>query len=701
MLGVRPHLGRLLTPDDDRALNAHPVAVLQYDFWQAQYQGRLNLLGDTIRLNGVPLTVVGITAPGFRGTDIGSPTKVFVPVTMMPAIVTNNPSLDDERAAWFYPFARLKPGVTLAQAEAAMKVLYRQRQDVELGQSYFSRFPESRDSFLRQTFTLEPGARGQSGLRTRFEGPLVVLGWLAAAVLLIACANIAGLLLARGAASQRDLAVRRAIGASRGRIVGQLFTESVLLAGISAIVALFLASWLTRLLLALLLVPATGDLLPLSATPDLRILAFTATVTVLTALLFGLLPAWQNSRVAPIATLREQSGAIAGARTHVYVRKLFVALQVGLSVVLLLGAGLFMRSLDGMRRVDLGLQSAGVVTFLARPAVPYQNERKVQAYGSFIRGLAAIPGVVAVGAGRSQLFSGGRTDGPMTVAGKPEFPFTFFNAVTPGYFEALGIPVKAGVGFDWRDWGSGKRLALVNEVVTAAYFDGVPPLDRMIGQGTRAATDRTIVGVFGNSRYHDVRGEVPPQTFFNLDSVMEGVARINVYVRVNGDPREFMNTLRDHAHRIDPNLVISSLRTLDDQIATRMSNERMLSFLSIGFALLATILAVVGVHGVLAFQIARRTREIGVRMALGAPRALIVRLVAREMSLVILAGLAGGVATAYACGRYVQSQLFEVRADDPLVFVLGVATLLAAALIGHAAARASGVADERRAGAAL
>ena len=413
VLGVRPHLGRLLTPADDRALNAHPFAVLQYDFWQSQYQGRLNVLGDTIRLNGVPLTVVGITPPGFRGTDIGSPTNVFVPVTMMPAIVTNNPSLDDERAAWFYPFARLKPGVTVAKAESAMKVLYRQRQDVELGQSYFSRFPESRDSLLRQTFTLEPGARGQSGLRTRFEGPLVVLGWLAAAVLLIACANIAGLLLARGAASQRDLAVRRAIGASRGRIVGQLFTETVLLGGVSAIVALFLASWLTRVLLGLLLVPAAGDLVPLSATPDLRILAFTITVTVVTAVLCGLVPAWQNSRVAPIATLREQSGAIAGARTHVDVRKLFVALQVGLSAVLLLGAGLFMRSLDGMQRVDLGLQTAGVVTFIARPAVPYENHRKVQAYGSFIRGLAAIPGVAAVGAGRSQLFSGDRTDGPI------------------------------------------------------------------------------------------------------------------------------------------------------------------------------------------------------------------------------------------------------------------------------------------------
>ena len=560
-----------------------------------------------------------------------------------------------------------------------MKVLYRQRQDVELGQSYFGRFPETRDGFLRQTFTLEPGSRGESGLRTRFEPALILLECLAAAVLLIACANIAGLLLARGAASQRDLAIRRAIGASRGRIVVQLFTESVLLATVSAIAALFVGSWLTRLLIAVL--ATTRDDLSLSATPDLRVLAFTVAVTALTAVLFGLLPAWQNSRAAPVATLRESAGSIAGGRMHVRVRKIFVALQVGLSAVLLLGAGLFIRSLDNLRRVDLGMQTANVVTFLARPAVPYENARKAQAYGALVRGLATVPGVVAIGANRTPLFTGGRTDGPLTVEGAAEQPFTFFNAVTPGYFQALGIPVKAGADFDWRDWGSGKRLAVVNEVLTAGHFGKVAPLDRMVGEGTRVPTETRIIGVFGNARYHDVRGEIPPQTFQNLDSVVERVSRIAVYARVSGDPGQIMPMLRAEARRIDPNIIITGMRTLDEQIDSQMSNERMLSFLSIAFALLATILAVVGVHGVLVFQIARRTREIGVRVALGAGRGLIVRLVVGEMALVILAGLAVGVAAAYAGGRYVQSQLFELRADDPLVFAIGVTTLLGAAVI--------------------
>jgi predicted permease len=680
VFGVRPHFGRLLTPADDRDVNGHPVAILQYDFWQSHFQGRTGIIGESIRLNGVPFTIIGVAARGFEGTNVGSPARLFVPITMQASIVPNNPGLDDERAAWFYLFARLKPGVSRERAEAAMKVLYRQRQQVELQGEYFGRFPESRTGFLQQVFSLEPGGWGASSLRTRFEQPLVVLGWLSGAVLLIACANIAGLLLARGAANQRDLAVRRAIGASRGRLVAQLFTESVLLAGVSAVAALFVGSWLTRLMMALLPMPL--EELSLSATPDLRILGFTGLVTVLTAVLFGLLPAWQNSRVPPSATMREEAGSIAGGRGHMRVRKMFVGLQVALSAVLLLGAGLFIRSLDNMRRVDLGLESENVVTFLARPAVGYDGPHKVQAFGDFVRALENLPGVVVAGANRTQLFTGGRTDGTFTVAGAESTSaesFSFFNAVTPGYFAALGIPVKAGADFDWRDWGSGKKLAMVNEALAAKYFAAGSPLDRRISQGTRTAADWTIVGVFGNARYHDVRGEIPAQTFFNLDSLMDRVSRISVYVRVAGDPHQFMATLRQHAQRLDPNLVITGIRTLDDQIDSRMSNERILSFLSIGFAVLATVLAVVGVHGVLVFQIARRTREIGVRMALGAQRGPIVRLVAGEMALVILAGLAGGVATAYACGRWVQSQLFQVPANDPLVFAIAVVALLGAA----------------------
>lgn len=682
VLGVRPHVGRLLGPDDDRTLNGHPVAVLQYDFWRSQYQGRQQIVGETIRLNGAAFTVVGVASDAFEGTSIGVPTKVFVPIAMQPTIAPTIPGLTDERSAWFYPFARLKAGVTFAQAEAAMKVLYRERVEEELGQSYFSKFPEMRDALLKQVFSLEPGGRGYPGLRGRFERPLIVLEWLAAVVLLIACTNIAGLLLARGAARRRDLAIRRAIGAGRGRIIGQLFAESALVAIAGAAAGLLLGSWLTELLIALL--PGGTNDISLASAPDLRVVSFTIAVTIVTSLLFGLVPAWQNSQVGPSLTLREEAGSIAGGRSHVRFRKGFVALQVALSALLLLGAGLFVRSLMNLQHVQLGLRPENVVTFLAGPAVPYDNARKVQAYRALIEGLAGVPGVVAVGANRGPIFTGGRSDGMLTIAGRPDTsdaPFTFYNAVTPGYFIALGIPVKAGADFSWHDWGTGKRQALVNQALTDAYFGGAPPLGRMVGQGARSATDTEIIGVFGNARYHDVRGDVPRQTFFNLDSVIERITRVSVYVRTAGDPEQVMPNLRSAVRQIDPNFVVSDMRTLNHQINSRMSNERMLSFLASGFAVLATLLALLGLHGVLVFQVANRTREIGIRMALGARRFAIIRLIAGEMIVVVLGGLVAGVAAAYWCGRFVQSQLFGINADDPFVFGVAVFALLTAAAV--------------------
>jgi predicted permease len=679
VLGVHPHIGRLIGPDDDRTMNGHPVAVLQYDFWQSQYQGR-EMVGQTIRLNGTPFTVIGIAPPAFEGTSIGQPTKVFVPIAMQPTVAPTGPSLTDERAAWFYPFARLKPGVTIEQADASMKVLYRQRVEEELQQRYFSQNPEARASLLGQIFSLESAARGDSGLRVRFERPLIVLESLAGVVLLIACSNIAGLLLARGAARRRDLAIRRAIGAARGRIIGQLFAESALVAVAGAVGGLILGVWLTEVLIAFLPV-GTGDL-SLSSTPDARVLAFTIAITVATSLLFGLVPAWQTSQVTPVSALREESTALAGGRSQVRVRKLVVAAQVALSVVLLLGAGLFIRSLMNLRQVDLGVKPDHVITFLTGPAMPYDTPRRMQAYRAVIEGLQTVPGVVSVGAARTPLFTGGRSDGVLNIPGRPqtsEEAFTFFNAVSPGFFTTLGIPVMAGADFTWDEWGSGTRRALVNQTLAEAYFGGGSPVGRTFGEGTRAAADVEIVGVSGNARYHDVRGAVPKQTFYNLDAWVGRISRVAIYARTIGDPESAMPSLGSAVRRIDPNFVVYGMRTLNEQIDSRMANERMLSFLAGGFAILATILAIVGLHGVLAFQVAHRTREIGIRMALGARRGIIVRLVAGEMTPVVLCGLAAGVAIGAFGGRYVQSQLFGLDANDPVVFSVAIAALFLAA----------------------
>ena len=682
VLGVRSHLGRLLTPEDDKLRNGHPLAVLQYNFWRNRFEGRQDIVDSTIRLNGSPFTVIGVAAPEFEGTDVGIPTNLWVPVMMKPTITPTWDALDDERLAWFYLFGRLKPGVTIGAAQAAMKVLYRQRQEEELKGTYFQEFPKARERFLQQDFTLIPASGGQSSLRSQFERPLIVLQWLVGVVLLIACTNVANLLLARAAARQKEIAIRGALGASRAQLVRQLFVESLTLAMIGGAAGLLLSFWLARVLVRLL--PFDPANMSLSASPDTRVLVFTTAITALTALFFGLIPALRGSRVSPGATLKEGAGSIGGSHEHVRLRKAFVALQVGLSCLLLLGAGLFARTLQNLQNVDLGFNTENVVMFGLRPATVYDEARKIQVFRLLMESLATVPGVKAVGANRNRLLTGGRWDSNITIPGfvaqDGNDPWSFFNAITPGYFEALGIPIKAGRDLSWRDWGGSRKVCLVNEALAQRYFGGANPIGRMLAQGINRPPDFEIVGVFADTRYDDVRGSIPRQIFVAMDTHARNISSINVHVRIQGDPRKISPLLREQVQRVDPNLVVSDMRTLNDQLNMRISNERMLSFLSVGLALLATLLAVVGLHGVLAFVVMRRTREIGIRLALGAQPGNVILLVVREMLLVILVGITVGTIGGVLCGRYVESQLFGIKALDRSVFVLSIATLLAASL---------------------
>jgi predicted permease len=682
VLGVVPHLGRLLTSQDDTTPNGHPVVVLQFNFWQNRFAGDPAIVGSTIRLNGSPFTVLGVSAPGFEGTNVGVPTQMWAPVMMRLAITTSREELEDERSAWFYLFGRLKPGVTMEQAQAAMRVLYRQRQDEELQGDYFQKFPEQRERFLRQHFTLIPASGGQSSLRNNFAQPLLVLQWMVGVVLLIACTNVASLLLARATARQREVAIRGALGASRGQIVRQFLVESMILAAAGGLTGVLLSSWMTVGLIRIL--PYDPANLSLSTTPDTRILLFSAAITLLTALLFGLMPALRGSRVAPGATLKEEAGAVVGGHGHVRLRKAFVAVQVGLSCLLLIGAGLFARTLQNLQKVKIGFDTENVVMFGVRPATVYDDARKLQVFRSLIEGLATVPGVKAVGANREMLLTGGTWDSSITMAGVPMTdgnpPWSHFNAVTPGYFEALGIPITAGRDLRWDDWGGSRPLCLVNQTFVDEYLGGETPVGRFLGTGRINPADREIIGVFADARYENVRGEIPRQVFFGLDNYLRNTTAVNVYARVEGDPERVMPLLREQVRRDDANLVVFGMRTLDDQLNRRLSNERLLSFLSAGFALLASLLAIVGLHGVLTFVVARRTREIGIRMALGADRGRVVRLVIGEMLLVVVVGTAAGVIAGLLCGRLVESQLFGVNGADVPVFVISAAALLAAAL---------------------
>ena len=684
VLGVKPFIGRVLTAEDDSLGKGAPVVVIQYGFWQSRYGGREDILGSTVRLNGAPFSVVGVAAPEFGGTNAGLLTQLWAPVNARTALAPDSAQdLKNERYAWFYLFARMKPGVTLPQAEAAMRVLHDQRKQEELQGEFFAKFPDTKERFLRQMLSLVPADRGLSSLRRTFERPLVVLQWLVGVVLLIACTNVAGLLLARAAARQREIAIRSALGASRSQVVRQLFVESMILAIAGGVAGLFLSAWLARGLVRFL--PYDPASLSLSTMPDGRVLLFTAVVTLATAVLFGLLPAFRGSRVTAAATLKDDAGSVTAGQAHVRLRKAFVALQVSLSLLLLIGAGLFVRTLDNLRKVDLGFATENVAMFGVRPATQYDETRKLQVFRTLIEGLAAVPGVKAAGANSSRLLTGGRWDSQITIPGVEardgNVPWSFFNAVTPGYFEALGIPIKVGRDFRWSDWGGSRKLCLVNETLVKDYFEGTHPLGRQLGQGRSAPADTEIIGVFGNARYHDVRGEIPRQTFVNLDSRIRGVGSVTVYARIAGDPRAVLPLLREQVRKVDSNLVVFDMRMMDDQLDMRLANERMLSYLSGGFALLATILAIVGLHGVLAFIVARRTREIGIRIALGARQGTVVRLVMREMLAVILIGLAAGVTVAYLSGSYVEMQLFGVKAGDWPVFALSVATLLAAAIV--------------------
>jgi predicted permease len=695
VLGVQPALGRLLTPDDDRVAGGHPVAVISHAFWKARFAGDPRVVGQTLDTNGHALTIVGVAQPGFDGLDVGAPVQVFVPIAMQPQMAPTWLRFEDRSFGWVRAFARLQPGDSTAHAQAAVQPIYKSLLNgVEASQASFARASaDAKRNYLSGELRVVPASRGKSGLRESVEQPLWLLMAVVVGVLLIACANVANLLLARSGARQREVALRLALGASRSRIVQQLLVESLVLALAGCAAGVMLAAWGATFLLQFFADP--DNMLAVSANPDARILAFTIVVSIAAALIFGLVPAIQATKPKLAATLKNQAPNLAGG--HPGLRKGLVVAQVALSLLLLVGAGLFLRSLNKLLHVDPGFATDHLVAFNLDPQLAgYPVERSKQIAKELTQRLKTTPGVQSAAFAFFGVLTEGAWGMNVTIDGEHLRPsarlFSLCNAVSPGYFDTMGMRLAAGRAFRDSDARTGPRVegwpyraGVVNETFVQRYVGTANPIGRHIGLGDNpgTATPIEIVGVVKDAKYRNIREPATPQLFVPYLEAND-VDALVFYVRTSLQSDRAPAALTRIVHDIDPNLPLTQLRTLEDQVSVSLTNERLVASLSSMFSALATLLAAVGLYGVMAYSVVRRTREIGIRVALGALTRDVVWRVMREAGMLVIAGLAIGLPAAWWLGRYVQSQLYNVQPGDPLTLAtagLGLALIASLAAL--------------------
>jgi predicted permease len=685
MLGVRPAAGRLFnSKEDDQVYGGHPVVALSYDYWVTRFNRDPGVVGKKILVNNYPMTIVGVSAPGFSGLDPAQSPQIRVPILMKEVMLPEWKWLEmsDRRSRWVQVFARLKPGYTLESASAPLGVLYHQIREYEASLPAAKDWSAySRREFLRGTIHMQKAATGYSDIRNSFSTALIVLMSMVGLVLLIACANVANLLIARAFARQKEIAVRLSIGASRGRLVRQLLVESLVLSLAGGIAGIALAAGMTRGLLAL--VPSDGNQLLIEAAPDMRILLFTLVLTFLTGMIFGLIPALRASRPDLWGTLKDAAGSIAGAGGSLFLRKGLVAVQVALSFLLLFGAGLFVRSLQKLEGTKTGFHDPdSLVTFQVSPALNgYNAPRTIHFYDELLQNIRAIPGVKGAATASVPLLHGWEWDSSTSVeghqAGDGEDMQAFMNALSPGYFATMGIPLLAGRDFDRRDVKEDSKVAIVNESFARHFFGNKSAVGRHIGRGTGPGTkiDIEIVGVVADSLYEGPREGVRRQVF--IPNWGDGSTAF--YVRVGlGAPAAFA-AVKNAARRIDPSMPVYELKTLGGQLDETLLTERLIAMLSAGFGFLATLLATIGLYGVMAFVVARRTKEMGVRIALGAQSGAVLWLVMQEVLVLLAIGLAIGVPAAIGLGKLVSTQLYGIKASDPFIAGLSVVTLVVVA----------------------
>jgi predicted permease len=694
VLGLQPALGRLLTPDDDKTPGESHVVVLSYAYWQRRFAEDPAVLGQPLIVNGQTMTIAGVAPRGFDGTTLGTKPQVFAPITMR-GFSQPFKGFANRRSYWAYLFARLKPGVSIEQARVALATPYHTiigdvEAPLQQGMS-----PQTLARFKAKPILVDPGSRGQSSVSREAKAPLSLLLGVTVFVLIIACANIANLLLARGAARAGEMAVRLSIGAGRGQLVRQLLGESCLLALFGGAGGILVARWTLNLMAAILPRQAT-DMVTLKIDPV--VMLFAGALAIGTGLLFGLFPALHSTRPDLVSALKGQSGQPSGARSAARFRTSLATAQITLSMALLVSAGLFTKSLFNVSRVDLGLKADNVIMFQVSPELNgYKPEQSRQLFERIEDELGALPGVKSVTTSTVPLLSGSNWGNDVSVEGFKAGPDTDtnarFNEVGPGYFATLGIPMLAGRDFTRADALGAPKVAIVNEAFAKKFNLGRDAVGRHMGNdGGNSPLTMEVVGLVRNAKYSEVKREIPP-IFFVPYRQDERIGRVNFYVLTSAEPEPLMANLPRAVARLDANLPVERLRTLPQQVRDNVFLDRFVSVLSTAFACLATLLAAIGLYGVLAYTVSQRTREIGLRMALGAAPGRVRGMVLRQVGTMTIAGGVLGLAAAVALGRLAQSLLFEMQGWDPMVLTgaAGALTMVALAAGFIPAHRASQV----------
>jgi predicted permease len=692
VLGVRPALGRLLTEDDDGAPGAHPVVVLSYGYWKRRFGANPSIVDQKVNINEHPMVVIGVAPAGFHGVLGGDMQDVVVPIAMKREMSPTVDVLDDRTYRWLNVFARLKPGYSKVRAETEARVLYSSISADELAQMKHPPAGRARERFMAQKLELFPAAQGINPLRGDWETPLVALMAMVGLVLLIACANVANLLLARAAGRQKEIAIRLAIGASRGAIVRQLLVESLMVSIAGGLAGLVVANWTMDALLSLLPADATGGWL--AAGLDLRTLGFNMLLAVVTGLLFGIVPALESARGEVGTALKEQAASLASSGKQARLRQGFIVAQIALSLLLLVGAGLFSRSLFNLMTVDPGFHAEKLLRFAVDPSLNgYDAARGWAFYRELQQRLTLLPGVRAVGSASAGPFGGSERGSNITVEGyqakEDEDVGASRDGVSPDYFRTIGVPLVEGREFTERDGTGAPKVAVVNETFVKKYFAGRNAMGMHLafGGGDKVVLDREIVGVARDSKHDGLRETVDPFIYVPY-AQDDGLGRAQFFVRAVRNENDLGPEIRILVRSMDANLPVFDMGSMTVQIANSIYRDRLVAILSITFGVLATLLAALGLYGVVAFNVTRRTPEMGLRMALGALPLDVLRLVMKEVGWLVAAGAGIGLAAAWLVSRYVASQLFGVKADDPLVFAgATIALALVALTAGYLPAR--------------